>query len=199
MHDPALPAPLPAHIGQSWTTKAGHLVHIRPIAHHDVDRVAEYLEGLSVGTRYFRFGRWNTQFSRDDLIRTCNPDPARCRRLIAVTEQNGVDVQIASAAFVIGADREAGELTILVADQWHGTQVAHRLMALLVRSAREFGLKRLFAKVLGTNSRMIRFAQRHGFVFVHDAGHAPIKTMVLVLDEDMQAPEQLSSTSPVLP
>jgi RimJ/RimL family protein N-acetyltransferase len=153
-----------------------------------VDRVAAYLDGLSVGTRYFRFGRLNTRFSREDLVRTCNPDPAGCRRLIAITEENGIEVQIASAAFVVGTDKESGELTILVADQWHGTRVAHRLMSLLVRSARDFGLKRLFAKVLGTNSRMIRFAQRHGFKLVHDAGHAPIKTLVLVLEEDMRIP-----------
>jgi RimJ/RimL family protein N-acetyltransferase len=68
-------------------------------------------------------------------------------------------------------------------------------MSLLVRSAREFGLKRLFAKVLGTNSRMIRFAQRHGFKLVHDAGHAPIKTLVLVLDEEMQIPGLLPTAS----
>jgi RimJ/RimL family protein N-acetyltransferase len=161
--------------------------------------VSAYLEGLSAGTRYFRFGRWDTRFSREDLIRTCNPDPTRCRRFIAVTEQNGIEVQIASAAFVVGPDKESGELTILVADQWHGTRVAHRLMSLLVRSAREFGLRQLLANVLGTNSRMIRFAQRHGFKFVHDAEHHPIKTMVLVLEDAMQTQGLLSAASSGLP
>jgi len=199
MPDAAMPVPPSADIGQSWTTHTGHLVHIRPIAQHDVDRVAAYLDGLSVGTRYFRFGHWDMHFSREDLVRTCNPDPAGCRRLIAVTEQNGVEIQIASAAFMVGPDRESGEITILVADQWQGTRVAHRLISLLVQTAREFGLKRLFAKVLRTNSRMIRFAQRHGFKFVHDTGHAPIKTLVLVVGEDIQAPDRLSAASPGSP
>jgi GNAT superfamily N-acetyltransferase len=177
----AATVPKPVDINHSWTTQTGQLVRIRPISQHDVDRVAAYLDGLSVGTRYFRFGRWDTQFSRDDLIRICNPNPAECCRLITVTEQEGVEVQIASAAFVVGNGRESGELSILVSDQWQGTRVAHRLMSHLIERAAGFGLNRMFAKVLGTNHRMIRFAQRHGFKFAHDTDHAPIKTLVLVL------------------
>jgi acetyltransferase len=179
MHAAAVPTPV--DINHSWTTQAGQLIRIRPIAQDDVDRVAAYLGGLSVGTRYFRFGRSDARFSRDDLIRICNPNPAECCRLIVVTEQDGLEVQIASAAFVVGNDRESCELSILVADQWQGTRIAHRLMSHLIERAAEFGLNRMFAKVLGTNSRMIRFAQRHGFKFAHDTDHAPIKTLVLVL------------------
>jgi GNAT superfamily N-acetyltransferase len=157
------------------------VVRIRPITQHDVDRVAAYLDGLSVGTRYFRFGRWDTQFSRDDLVRICKPNPAECCRLIAVTEQDGVEVQIASAAFVVGNDRESGELSILVSDQWQGTRVAHRLMSHLIECAAGFGLTRMFAKVLGTNNRMIRFAHRHGFKPVQGTEEAQIKTLVLNL------------------
>jgi GNAT superfamily N-acetyltransferase len=184
IHEPgknmhAAAAPPPANINHSWTTQSGQLIRIRPISRNDVERVAAYLDGLSVGTRYFRFGRWDTQFSRDDLIRICSPNPAECCRLIAVTEHNGVEVQIASAAFVVGKDRESGELSILVSDQWQGTRVAHRLMSHLIECATEFGLTRMFANVLGTNSRMIRFAHRHGFKPVPGTEEAQIKTLVL--------------------
>ena len=187
MHAATVPMLIAVDTSHSWTTQAGQLVRIRPITQHDVDCVAAYLDGLSVGTRYFRFGRWDKKFSHDDLIRICNPDPAACRRLIAVTEQDGTEVQIASAAFVVAGDGESGELSILVADNWQGTRVAHRLMAHLVQCASEFGLKRLFAKVLGTNSRMIRFAQRHGFKLEPNTEEVHIRTLVLVLDENLNA------------
>ena len=195
MYAAAAPASPKINMDHSWTTQAGHLVRIRPIDQHDVDRVTEYLDGLSVGTRYFRFGRRNTRHSRDEVIRICNPDPARCRRLIAVTEQHGKEIQIASAAFVVGSDKENGELSILVADQWQGTRVAHRLMSLLILSAREFGLKRIFAKVLGTNSRMIGFAHRHGFKLVPGTEGEQIKSLVLFLDESTGVAGQLPSVA----
>jgi acetyltransferase len=191
MHSAAAPTTIAVQISHSWTTQAGQLIRIRPITQHDVDRVAAYLDGLSVGTRYFRFGRWDTRFSRDELVKICNPDPAECRRLIAVTEQDGREIQIASAAYVITNDRESGEFSILVADQWQGTRVAHRLMSHLIQSAREFGLRRICAQVLGTNSRMIRFAQRHGFKLAPGAQETQIKTLILLLDDDTSVPDQL--------
>lgn len=165
-----------------WGAATGSEIRLRPIASGDTERLAAYLAALSIGTRYFRFGRTDVVYGEKDLQRVCNPDPAICRRFVAVTDAHGKEIQIGSAAFIIGADPDACDITILVADAWQGTQVAHRLITLLVEAARLRGLKRMHAQVLGSNRRMLAFAHRHHFRSMSDVEHEAVKSLVLNLD-----------------
>jgi ribose 5-phosphate isomerase A len=172
----------------SWTTANGKRVSLRPISPADGARVRAYLEGLSFGTRYFRFGRGTIEFSEQHIFAICNPDPVTCRRFIVVAEEGGEEIQIASSAFFLLEDGESCEITLLVADAWQGTRVAHRLLEVLIDSAREFGLKFMCVEVLPTNVRMQRFALRHGFVLTSSNPDIPaIKTYRLALDTEIFA------------
>lgn len=166
----------------SWTTANGKRVSLRPISPTDGARVKAYLQGLSFGTRYFRFGRGTIEFSDQQICDICNPDQATCRRFIVVTDEGGEQIQIASAAFTLREDGESCEITLLVADAWQGTRVAHRLLEVLIDSARAFGLKSMYVEVLPTNVRMQRFALRHGFVLTSANPDTPaIRTYRLAL------------------
>lgn len=57
------------------------------------------------------------------------------------------------------------------------------MMTAMIQSARGCGLKRMYVQVLATNTRMLKFAQRHGFVATSGTDHAAIKTLSLPLDE----------------
>lgn len=158
-------------------------MRLRPITPVDAGRVAAFVNGLSFGTRYFRFGRGDVRFSEDDAAKRCDPDPSLCRHFVVVTDDDDKEIQIASARFYIQPDRESCELTILVADAWQGSRVAHRLLTTLIQSARECGLKRMCARVLATNTRMLSFARRHGFVAAADSDHPAIRTLYLLLHD----------------
>jgi len=175
--------PIDTEIIKTWTTQGGKVVKVRPIAPADVERLAAFADGLSFGTRYFRFGHGDFQFSEVEIARLCNPDLANCRHLIVVTEENGAEIVIASARFYILADGESCEMAIVVADAWQGSHLGHRLMACLIESARECGLGRMYIEVLATNTRMLKFARRHGFAVTSRTDRAPIRTLCLVLDE----------------
>lgn len=172
---------------RTWTTQGGKVVRLRPIAPVDAGRMAAFVHGLSFGTRYFRFGRGDMRFTGEEAARRCDPDPAVCRHFIVVTDEDGAEIQVGSARFYIADDGESGELTILVADAWQGSRIAHRLMTTLIESARECGLKRMFAQVLASNTRMLKFAQRHGFAVTAETEHAPIKILSLALDQTRDA------------
>jgi len=159
----------------------GRVIEFRPVTPNDNERLAAFARGLSFSTRYFRFGRGDAEFTDDQVERLCNPDAAVARHLIAVTDENGKCIQIGSARFQVEQDGESCDLGILVADAWQGTRVAHRLIMLLIDSARERGLKRMTAHVLGTNVRMLRFARRHGFVAVPGCERPAIETLSLCL------------------
>jgi RimJ/RimL family protein N-acetyltransferase len=145
--------------------------------------MADFVHRLSFGTRYFRFGRGDIRLSSEELAALCDPDPEVCWHFIAVTDENGAEIQIASARFFILATGECCEMEIIVADAWQGTQVAHRMMSTLLRGAKDCGLKRICARVLPTNTRMLRFARGYGFVVRSCTDHETIKTLCLVLDE----------------
>jgi RimJ/RimL family protein N-acetyltransferase len=160
----------------------GKPVLLRPVAPGDAARLAAFARGLSFATRYFRFGRDDIEFTEEEVRRLCNPDPAFARHFIAVTEDEGHEIQIGSARFQIQDDRETCDLGILVADAWQGTRVAHRLLVKLIEAAKECHLRRMTADVLATNIRMIRFAQRHGFVATTEEDERPgIRRLALAL------------------
>lgn len=165
-----------------WTTPGGQVVGLRAVAPADIAPMSAFLRRLSFGTRYFRFGCGEIRFSDEELARLCNSDPALGRHFVVVTEENGAETLIASGRFFVLAAGECGEMEILVTDAWQGTRVAHRLMSALIDSARAHGLKRLCAQVLPSNSRMLKFARRHGFTLQSGTdGHA-IKILCLLLD-----------------
>lgn len=164
--------------------KAGHHdggVTLRPVSPGDAERLAEFARGLSFATRYFRFGRGDIEFSEEDVRLLCEPDPALARHFIAVIEEDGREIQIGSARFMIRPDRETCDLGILVADAWQGTPVAHRLLMMLIEAARACGLGRMTADVLATNMRMLRFAQKHGFVATSEEDAPGVRRLVLAL------------------
>lgn len=149
----------------------------------DAGQLAAFARGLSFGTRYFRFGRGDIQFSKTEVARLCDADPAVCRHLIVVTDENGAEIPVASARFHIRADGESCEMAIVVADAWQGAMVGHRLMTSLIQSARDCGLSRMDIQVLATNTRMLRLARKHGFTVAPETDNAAIMTLSLLLDE----------------
>jgi RimJ/RimL family protein N-acetyltransferase len=179
--------PIDSETIRNWTIQGGKVVRLRPVAPKDAGRLAAFARGLSFGTRYFRFGRGDVRFSEEQVARLCDPDQAAYRHFIAVTDENGAEILIGSARFYIQPDRESCEMAIVVADAWQGSRVAHRLMIALIQSARDCGLKRAHVKVLATNTRMLKLAQRHGFAVTSGTDQAAIKTLSLLLDETNHA------------
>jgi RimJ/RimL family protein N-acetyltransferase len=176
--------PLDTEMIRTWTAHGGTVLRLRPVAPSDAERMADFVRRLSFGTRYFRFGRGDVVFTSAELAPLCDPDPEAGRHFVVVADKNGVETQIiASARFYILAAGECCEMEILVADSWQGSHVAHRLMTTLAKSAKDCGLKRICARVLPTNARMLGFAQRHGFVLRSGADHGTIRTLCLLLDE----------------
>lgn len=168
---------------RTQTTKDGRLLKLRPIAPTDVRQLLDFVRGLSFGTKYFRFGRGDIRFSEKEAVLLCNPDPQVCWRFVVVTEEIGVETQVAAASCHIQPDQTSGELTILVSDAWQGAGLADWLMDKVKGVARGRGLQQLIVHVLATNSRMLQFARKHGFSATEESAHSPIKRLGLSLGE----------------
>ncbi len=165
-----------------WHTQSGQWLTLRPIAPGDRARYAAYVEGLSYGTRYFRYGHGNLRLTDAELDLVCRIDPAEGRRYVVVTAENSEDVIVATGGYFRHAEGGFCDMTIVVADAWQGTHIAHRLMTTLIQCAAADRLKCMVAHVLATNRKMLRFTQRHGFGLLPGQRQEAIKALCLRLD-----------------
>ena len=83
--------------------------------------------------------------------------------LIAVAEQDGLEIELAVARYVINLDGDSCEFAIVVADEWHGHGLGRRLMRQLMTTARQRGLERMVGEVLTSNVEMLKLAGQLGF------------------------------------
>ncbi len=165
-----------------WRTQNGPWLTLRPITLEDRARYATYVDGLSYGTRYFRFGHGNLHLTESELDLVCLISPAEGRHYVVVTAESEEDIIVAAGGFSRHADGESCEMTMAVTDAWQGTQIAHRLMTKLIERAAADRLKCMMAQVLATNRKMLRFTQRHGFGLLPSQSHEAIKECCLRLD-----------------
>jgi len=160
-----------------WHTQSGQWLTLRPIAPADRARYAAYVERLSYGTRYFRYGHGNLRLSAAELDQVCRVNPTEGRRYVVVTTENGEDVIVATGCYFRNADGESCDMSIMVADAWQGTHIAHRLMTILIERASADGLQRMMAEVMATNLKMLRFTQRHGFTLIPGTDTGGVKLL----------------------
>lgn len=168
------------------TVRNGRVLVLRSVAPTDVQQSMALLRRLSYGTRYFRFGRDNVPLSAEQVARQCNPDPADGWTLVVVTDEVGVETQVASASCHLQPGLECGELTILVADAWQGFGLADWLMVSMIDVARRRALKQVFVRILATNTRMLRLARKHAFT-ANETAPGSIRTLSRALDESVRA------------
>ena len=156
----------------AWTAEDGTALAIRPIRPQDVGRMRAFLGGLSYGSRYFRFGTGEPRFTDEEALRVCTPDPRECIHLVVVRAGNGAEEIVASARIVFESAGTACEFAIAVRDEWQGRGVGRRLLNALMASARGRAHTEMRARVLATNTGMIRFLEKCGFE-VGDSAEGP--------------------------
>jgi len=155
--------PYPVHLTSHWQLPDGTDLTIRPIRPEDAEIEQAFVRGLSERTKYFRFMQTLDELTPAMLARFTQIDYDREMALIAVIEENGAEVEIGVARYIINPDGKSCEFAIVVADAWHHHGIAHRLMERLMEPAREHGLEVMEGEVLVNNHEMLSLARVMGF------------------------------------
>lgn len=153
----------PDHLVKHLLLRDGTGIIIRPIRPEDADIEQEFVRGLSEESRYFRFLDMLRELSPQMLKQLTDIDYRDQMALIAVTEHNGKETEIAVGRYVVFPDGENCEFAIVVGDDWQRKGVATALMQHLIESARQRGLRKMTGIVLTSNSKMLHFVSRLGF------------------------------------
>lgn len=164
-----------------WTTRFGESLTLRPIDAGDAERAEAFLQALSFGTRYFRFGRGDFVYTPEEVAHLCTVGPADGLHVIATHVASGRESMIGSARWVPGDEPGACEFSTVVGDAWQRRGLGHRLMRALIDDATDRGMRRMTGKVLATNRAMINFVEALGFVLEAGAAPGPVRRVSLQL------------------
>jgi acetyltransferase len=160
--------PYPSHLLQQWQLPDGTDILIRPIRPEDADIEQEFVRGLSEESKYFRFMQSLQELTPTMLVRFTQIDYDREMALIAVTEEDGHEVELGVARYAINPDGESCEFALVISDRWKHRGVAHKLMTSIMDAARSRGLKTIEGDVLSNNHSMLKLMAKLGFHAVLD-------------------------------
>jgi acyl-CoA synthetase (NDP forming)/RimJ/RimL family protein N-acetyltransferase len=153
------PYDYPKHWEADVVLSDGGTVHLRPIIPDDAPKLLALHGRLSERTRYFRYFAPYPHMSQKDLTR------------FSVVDHHG---RVAFGAFLgdeliaVGryerlGDSDSAEVAFVVEDGHQGRGLGSILLEHLAAAARERGLGRFVAEVLGENGQMIRVFRDAGY------------------------------------
>jgi acetyltransferase len=165
--------PRPANLTAPWPLGLSHSVTVRPIRPEDLELETDFAHGLSQETRYNRFLGAGVKLTPKLLEKFTRIDFSRDMALIASTTVEGQEIAIGVARYARLADGETCEFAITIADAWQGHGIGHKLLAMLIETARGHGVARLVGEIFASNTPMLQLARSLGFrVGFHPDGGA---------------------------
>jgi acetyltransferase len=173
--------PYPNHLVSYWQLADGTDITIRPIRAEDAQIEQDFVRGLSVQSRYFRFMNSVQELSSAMLIRFTQIDYSREMALIAVAEEQGKETELGVTRFTMNPDGESCEFALVIADHMCGKGLGSKLMTALLEAARSKGLRFMVGEVLKTNTSMLQLMTRLGFTSEESAENPDITIVHKVL------------------
>ena len=143
------------------TRGGGEVVTIRAIRPDDGVRIVKAFQGLEPRSIYLRFFSPKKALSAEEVRRVTEPDPARQAALVATVPTGDQDEIIVALGEYVGSGASA-DIAFAVEDEYQGRGIASRLLQHLVRIAREKGISRFEADVLGENLSMLKVFRHSG-------------------------------------
>lgn len=175
--------PYPSHLVSQWHHPDGHTVTIRPIKPEDAGLAVKFVRELSPETRYLRFMNTMRELPPAMVARLTQIDYDREMAFVATIEEDGQESEVGVCRYATNPDGESCEFAIVVTDQWQHRGLAHKLMSVLIETARAKGLEAMHGVFLSSNERMLAFVQSLGFVLATDPEDSAIKLGVLNLQD----------------
>jgi acetyltransferase len=173
--------PYPAHLIEKAQLPDGTDLTIRPIRPEDARMSQDFVRGLSEQTKYFRYMQAIKELTPEMLVRFTQIDYDRELALLGVVEQDGDQVEVGVARYIMRPGGEACEFAIVVADAWRNRGIGARLMRSLMQNARQRGMRLMEGEVLTANTRMLALVQSLGFRIEPDRNDPSIKQVRKVL------------------
>ncbi|WMP19122.1 bifunctional acetate--CoA ligase family protein/GNAT family N-acetyltransferase [Thiothrix lacustris] len=155
--------PYPNDLVKRLQLPDGTDIVIRPIRPEDAEMEQEFVRNLSKESRYMRFMQALRELTPDMLVRLTQIDYDREMAFLALTRQEGKEVEMGVARYAINPDKSSCEFALVIADEWQNRGLGGVMMQTLIDTARAKGLRTIEGEVLPHNNGMLKLMQRLGF------------------------------------
>ncbi|EIJ34742.1 bifunctional acetate--CoA ligase family protein/GNAT family N-acetyltransferase [Thiothrix nivea] len=155
--------PYPNDLVKRQQLADGTDITIRPIRPEDAEIEQAFVRNLSKESRYMRFMQALRELTPDMLVRLTQIDYDREMAFLALSKQNGEELEIGVARYAINPDKASCEFALVIADEWQNRGLGGLMMQTLIDTARSRGLRTVEGEVLAHNTGMLKLMQRLGF------------------------------------
>jgi GNAT superfamily N-acetyltransferase len=146
----------PREIGTQFTFKGGLKARFRAIKPSDEEAMRRLFYRFSDKTIYKRYFYPLKTMPHDKMQEYVNIDYGRVMSIVALTGEPDQERIIAEGRFDRDEQSAYGDVAFVVDEQYQGRGIATYLYKMLIRLAKEQGLKGFTAEVLDTNKSMIK-------------------------------------------
>jgi len=152
---------------ETFTTKDGRLVTVRPIRPDDAPRLVDLFHRLSGRSRQLRFHTYAGNVSEEEVweqaVALSDLDARREAALVAVAEEDGAERIVGVARFARARPEDVeAETAIVVRDDYQSGGLGTYLLWRLIAVAHEMGVKAFCAWVLTENTAVMRIVKNVG-------------------------------------
>jgi RimJ/RimL family protein N-acetyltransferase len=145
------------------TLKDGTQVTVRAIRVSDAPAIFAAFAQLDRESIYRRFFTPKKELPEAELKQLTDIDFQQVTALVVTTERDGVEILVGGGRFAANAsDQHSAELAFLTTAEYRGRGVARLILHHLASLAREAGIVRFEAEVLGDNRPMLDVLKRSG-------------------------------------
>jgi acetyltransferase len=166
---------------QTWRSRDGSVITLRPARSEDVALAREFLFALSPHSRYQRFLSAR-RLQRAELEQFVRTDAGRALALIASVHERGAEKQIGAAHCIAPGGAAWAEFALVVADDWQRRGLGERLLVASVEHARELGARGVFGITAASNTAMCGLARKCGAQLRVDAEDAALVQVCFSVD-----------------
>ena len=133
---------------------------IRPVRASDAERVRAFFEELGPESRYYRFFKVKKELTDAEVTRFSDVDYHDRMAMVAELDDEIIGLGSYDRA---PDDPATAEVAFAVTDAHQGRGIGTRLLQFLTSHARDHGIQRFRAHVLGENRRMMRVFRNSGY------------------------------------
>ncbi len=145
------------------TTKTGLSLLLRPVKLSDEHLMKDFFYSLSNDSMYRRFISTRKDMHHDRLQPFVAIDYTKEMVILAVLQQEGQELIVGMAQYLIDENRHIAEVAFVVRDDYQGRGIGAVLLNYVTFLARKSGLLGFTAAVLMENRQMLQLFEKMGF------------------------------------
>jgi RimJ/RimL family protein N-acetyltransferase len=158
----------PSQINECHQFKGGVEIRFRPIRPSDEEEMRRLFYRFSDESVYYRYFSSLKAMPHTQMQTYVNVDWSDVMSIVGVAGKTGMGVIVAEARYLVNPDGRQAELAFVVDEAYQRLGISTYLFNLLVRLAKERGIKGFWADVLASNAAMMKVFHKGGLPVLTD-------------------------------